>query len=154
LHQLLGQPVSGSAHRRGLRLDAGITFASCRYSLCPLPGPHLARAIAQARGSGNGLGTALGHSPAHVVSVSICLPSYRLAFGCSERIDLPLLAIPNETGRTPDEGVSPLVKIHISTQLTGFGISNRIEVNSALVAITYHSGEKSRAAPLFMNNAG
>jgi hypothetical protein len=35
-----------------------------------------------------------------------------------------------------------------------FGISNAIEGNSAVVAITYHSCEKSHSTPLFMNNAG
>ena len=116
LHQLLGQPVAGSAHGRGLRLNAGVTFASCGYSLCPGPGPHLARAIAQARGSGTGLSTALCYSPARVVPVSACLPSYRMPFGCSERINLPL-AIRDESGRTPRQGVSPLVKIRVWTRL-------------------------------------
>src|ERR1700756_548267 len=118
LYQLLGQSVAGSAHGRGLRLNAGVTFASCGYSLCPGPGPQLARAIAQARGSGNGLSTALCYSPARVVPVSACLPSYRMLFGCSERINLPLLAIRDESGRTHRQAVSPLIEIHIWNPLT------------------------------------
>jgi|SRR5580704_433553 hypothetical protein len=70
------------------------------------------------------------------------------------RINLPLLAIQDETGRTS----GPKVCHHLSKSKFGtsncFAISNATETNSAVIAITYRSDQKSPALPLFMNNAG
>ena len=79
---LLGQPVSGSAHRRCLRLDAGVEIAGCRYRLCPRSSLHVARTTAKAGCTGIGLSTTSRRSSAGFLpvsaSVSLCGPGARL----------------------------------------------------------------------------
>src|SRR5439155_7318944 len=89
LHQLLGQPVSRPTHRRGVRPDAGVALARCRYCLCPCSSWHVARTTAKARRSGLGLGTTNRRPSAGFLPVSTSLPSSQSGSRSCNRITPP-----------------------------------------------------------------
>src|SRR5208282_6357836 len=116
LHQLLGQPVSRPTHRRGVRPDAGVALAGCRYRLCPRPSWHAARTIAEARSSGVGLGTTRRCPSARFLPVSTRLPSSRSSARRGNRLN-PFSQFTNSmeihTGDGRGSPVSPSCKFGI-----------------------------------------
>src|SRR5208283_4660183 len=116
LHQLLGQSVPCSAHRRCLCSDAGVALARCRHRLCSRSSLHVARTPAEARRSGLGLGTTRSCPSAGFLPVSTRLPSCGSGARRGNRLN-PSSQYTNSTTIHTDDShgtpVSPFGKLNI-----------------------------------------